>query len=150
MEWIPNILAYLKEFSPVIISVASFSFQIAGAIILLLWSFGPFEKTVMKNYFEQPSSPTFGRIGDGKLWTKITKEEQQITAKTVCLNRFAFIDIILGYVFSIFMKETSVASGYIFLSVIFLTILILLIEKISIRTYVRKKYTEDQEIEDFT
>ena len=150
MEWIPNILAYLKELSPVIISVASFSFQIAGAIILLLWSFGPFEKTVMKNYFEQPSSPTFGRIGDGNLWTKITKEEQQITAKTVCLNRFAFIDIILGYVFSIFVKETSVASGYIFLSVIFLTILILLIEKISIRTYVRKKYTEDQEIEDFT
>ena len=66
MEWIPNILAYLKELSPVIISVASFSFQIAGAIILLLWSFGPFEKTVMKNYFEQPSSPTFGRIKSRK------------------------------------------------------------------------------------
>lgn len=146
MEQILAFLACLKKFTPDVISVASFSFQIAGAIFLLLWSFKPFEKTIVNNHFGQTTPSNFGRLGEGKVWIKITKEELQASAKTVWLNRLAFIDIILGYVFAIFIKETSVAAWCIFLFVVLVTCFILFIENISIQKYVRQKYKEDMEL----
>lgn len=146
MEQILAILTCLKKFNPDIISVASFSFQIAGAIFLLLWSFKPFEKTIVNNHFGQTAPSTFGRIGEGKVWVKITKDELQASAKTVWLNRLAFIDIIFGYVLAIFMEETSIVEWRIFLFVVLVTCSILFIENLLIQIHVKKKHKEDIEL----
>ena len=78
----------------VAVMVASFSFQIAGAIILLLWSLKKCDKKIKESCINDgPNIFEFG--GAGKTYTTLSKSELQQKAKVVYLNIAAFIDIII-------------------------------------------------------
>ena len=76
------------------IQIISISFQLAGALILLLWSFKAIEKeTVIERYFVKGTHIERDEDGNGH----INKKHLQNISKDALLNVFAFINLIIGY-----------------------------------------------------
>ena len=80
---------------PIYIYTMSISLQIAGALILLLWSLGNTKKKVIKSYF--PGSNIAERDDNNRVCLRKEK-----LAKDIYMNRIAFIFLIIGYGLSLF------------------------------------------------
>lgn len=74
------------------------AFQIAGALILLLWSLGNTKKKVIELYF--PGSNIAERNDNNKVC--LEKEKLRKKAEDIYMNRLAFIFLIIGYGLSLF------------------------------------------------
>ena len=83
---------------PIYIYTMSISLQIAGALILLLWSLGNTKKKVIKSYF--PGSNIAERDDNNRVYLR--KEKLRKKAKDIYMNRIAFIFLIIGYGLSLF------------------------------------------------
>lgn len=76
------------------IQVISISFQLAGAFILLLWSFKAIRKeNVIDRYFVKGTHIERDENGNGH----INKKHLQNVSKEALLNVFAFVNLITGY-----------------------------------------------------
>lgn len=76
------------------IQVISISFQLAGALILLLWSFKAIGKESVKDRcFVKGTHIERDENGNGH----IDKKRAQNVSKEALLNVFAFINLIIGY-----------------------------------------------------
>lgn len=126
---------------PIIITVASFSFQISGAIILLLWSLRKCDNKVKKMCLEHNLQWL-----DFEGNATISREKIQANAKTVYLNICAFIDILLGYGCAIFIENLELNKFYIFLLIIGITSVIIIFEKILVNCIAKIKYPKDQKV----
>jgi len=130
----------------VAVMVASFSFQIAGATILLLWSLNKCDKTIKESCIND--GPNWFEFDDsGKTHTTLSKLELQQKAKVVYLNIAAFIDIIIGYACAIFLEDVDLCKWVILLLVIVLTVVIVIVEKMIVSIIARFKYSNDIEYE---
>ena len=75
---------------PIIIKVSSFSFQIAGAVLLLLWSLRKRDKRI-KEMCLSGSETLWGEFGEHGCLTPIAKEDLQANAKVLYQNNCAFL-----------------------------------------------------------
>lgn len=81
------------------IQVISIAFQLAGALILLMWSIRGARKTaIIERCF--PGSNIAERDDDNNC--RIEKSKLRKTAYEVYLNIFAFVDLIIGYLIAYF------------------------------------------------
>lgn len=126
----------------IIIVVASFSFQISGAIILLLWSIGNCNKKIEKMCVENDSSHWY----DMDNTTLVSKEELQRSAKTLYLNICAFADILIGYTCAVFVEDTGLSPWYIFGLVLMATLVILLVNITSSSLVAKIKYPHSKKV----
>lgn len=130
----------------IFITVASFSFQIAGATILLLWSLKKSDKKIKESCINNGSNwIVFDDFG--KSYTTLSKASLQNNAKVVYLNIAAFIDIILGYACAVFSEDVNICKGLIFLLVIAFTAIIIALEKLLVNIIAKAKYSSDEQYE---
>lgn len=101
--------------------IASMSFQLVGAIILL-WSSvqKKIEEQIPIIYFEKES----GNIVDEDEMISLNKEKVKDIAKSIILNRCAFVYLILGYATTICAEKTmsncyTVTGVIVFSSILF-------------------------------
>ena len=154
MEALKNMLfdffiVFTSDSCSILVTVASFSFQVAGAVILLLWSIGEADKKIKAQCLQ--NNIYWGDFDENGLTTTLSKVDLQTNAKIIYRNIIAFIDIIVGYICAIFVDQLSLSDWCILMLVISCTTLILVVEWQLSAFIARKKYPEDQKIkwEDF-
>ena len=124
-----------------IITIASFSFQIAGAILLLLWSLKNTDIKIKAMCLEH--NLTWGSFDNHKT---ISAEKLQSKAKTVYLNILAFVNITIGYSCAIFTPNIDIEKWLIFIFVVLFTLLIIILELLFTNLYVKKRYSKDENV----
>ncbi len=130
---------------PVLINVSSFAFQIAGAVLLLLWSMRKCDAKIKGQCLESAGILSF-QFDETGVYTDIPKDDLQAVAKVAYKNIAAFFDILIGYTCAIFSVETPLPRWSIFVLVIVLTAIILWIENIYVGHIARKHYPEDERV----
>lgn len=141
-----ELLDLLKaNYLSVIINVSSFAFQIAGAVLLLLWSIQKCD-TKIKGQCLQATRFLISEFDETGLYTDIPKEDLQTVAIVTYKNIAAFIDILIGYTCAVFSKETPIPRWSAFVLVIILTAIILWIDNICVSYIARKRYPRDERV----
>ena len=129
----------------VLINVSSFAFQIAGAVLLLLWSLRKCDAKIKEQCLEQAGILSF-QFDETGVYTDLSKEDLQATAKVTYKNIAAFVDILIGYTCAIFSTETPLPRWSIFVLVIVLTAIILWVENVYVSHVARKHYPKDERV----
>lgn len=80
---------------PVLITVFSFSFQIAGAVLLLLWSIRKCDAKIKEQCLESAGILSF-QFDETGVYIDIPKDDLQAVAKVTYKNIAAFVDILIG------------------------------------------------------
>ena len=93
---------------PIYIYTMSISLQIAGALILLLWSLGNTKKKVIKSYF--PGSNIAERDDNNRVYLR--KEKLRKKAKDIYMNRIAFIFLIISKLIAIIKFKEDIYVDY--------------------------------------
>ena len=108
------------------IQVISISFQLAGALILLLWSFKAIEKeSVIDRCFVKGTHIERDEDGNGR----IDRKRLQSVSKEALLNVFAFKNLIIGYGVTFWETENYSRCWAILFSII-ATICILFLDNV--------------------
>lgn len=103
------------------IHVISISFQLAGAVILMLWCLkGSNEKQIISKYF--PGSNIANR--DNKNNCILKKEKIRSITRDIYINVLAFTNLIIGYLISYFNVDTLNPIHSVILTLLFTTIII--------------------------
>lgn len=126
-----------------IATVASFAFQISGAIILLLWYLTNSDRKIKQMCLEEHDGILMFDF-DGS--TVLAKENLQSKAKTFYQNTFAFADILIGYTSAIFANNTTLSPCCIFTFVVITTVVILGIEILLSKALAKINYSSDQRV----
>lgn len=129
----------------IIVKVSSFSFQIAGAVLLLLWSLRKRDRRI-KEMCLSGSNILWGELSENGCFTPIAKEDLQTNAKTVYQNNCAFFYIVIGYLFAIFDGEVCISVWFIASLVCVCTTLLLLLGQLIPSIAAKRTYPVDQEI----
>lgn len=137
----------MANYISVVIKVASFSFQIAGAVILLIWVIGNTDAKI-KNMCLENSGVMVGEFDRFGTHCVLGKEDLQKNAVTAYRNVVALLDVIIGYAFAIFVSETLVPNWCILCIVIALTFLILVVELYVVARLARHRYPGDVKVTD--
>lgn len=130
------------------VSVLSYAFQVAGALILLLWCIGNLDKKVKQNCVDSHAGILWGEFDAGGEYTNLSAADLQASAKNIYLNIVAFGNLVVGYALAIFMTDVAVSPCYILLFVVLAVVAILCIEYFLIAKIAAKKYCEDQKVYD--
>ena len=130
---------------PLLIYVSSFAFQIAGAVLLLLWSIRKCDAKIKEQCLESAGILSY-QFDETGIYTDIPKEDLQTVAKLTYKNIAAFVDILIGYTCAIFSIETHLPRWSVFILVIVLTTIILWVEDICVGHIARKCYSEDERV----
>lgn len=123
----------------------SIALQIAGALILLLWSLGNTRDKVIKGYF--PGSNIAERNDENKVC--LDKEKLRRKAEDIYMNRYAFVCLIIGYGASLFGELIDYNRWKAFVIIEVESICIILIGIIVSKLLARITFKED-EIIDFS
>lgn len=123
----------------ILVKVASFSFQISGTVILLLWAVGSID-TKIKSMCLENNNVLIGEFDESGTNVVLDRRDLQKNAVTVYRNIVALIDVIVGYTLAIFVLETSISNWIILCAVIALTAIILSMELGAVSCLVRRKY----------
>lgn len=107
------------------IYIFSLSFQLAGAILLIIKYFGKTKNRIIEEYF--PGSNIIER--DEKNICRMERDKVRESVRKVYDNRMSFIFIAVGYILSIFENKSYLSKVYIALFVILGALIIILIEK---------------------
>lgn len=129
-----------------IIAILSYAFQLAGALILLLWSIRKCDANVIKGCFDNQTCIYASSDDDSGSFTVIPKEDLQQSAQNVYLNIASFVDLSIGYALAIFMTDIYISRWCVLAYVTTAIILILVIECFSIFLIVKKKYSADRKV----
>ena len=129
-----------------IATVASFAFQISGAIILLLWYLTNSDKKIKQMCLDEHDGPLWGSFGKLGITTVLSKNDLQTKAKTFYQNTFAFVDILIGYTCAIFADSTTLCPCCIFTFVVVATVIILGIEILLSKKLAKANYPSDQRV----
>ena len=124
-----------------VINVASFAFQISGAILLLLWSLNKCDQKIKKMSLADGLD-----FGDFNGNVTIDCKKLQSNAKTTYLNILAFLDIIIGYACAIFAKDSGLPPFCIFIWVALVTTIIVLFEQFLSAIIAKVKYSKDETV----
>lgn len=130
---------------PVLITVSSFAFQIAGAVLLLLWSIRKCDAKIKEQCLESADILSF-QFDETGVYTDIPKDDLQAVAKVTYKNIAAFVDILIGYTCAVFSVETYLPRWFIFILVVVLTAIILWLESVCVSCIARKRYPEDERV----
>jgi hypothetical protein len=122
--------------------VASFAFQLAGAVILLLWSLWKIDKKIKSMSIENDGIPIVGFDNT----TVISKKDLQKNAKKVYINIAAFLNLVIGYGAAIFAEDSTRSNCYIFILVVFVTFLIIVFELLLSGVVAKLRYNADQKV----
>ncbi len=153
MSYLIEILAnyfttYSYDISLISIKVASFSFSIAGTVILRPWSIENSDKKI-KEQFLHRNEILWGYFGEDGLTTTLKKEDLQENTQVRYRKVFAFIDIIIGYIFAVFSGETPLSNWCILGLIIVSTSVILSGEWVLSKIISKKKYPKDLKQNDY-
>lgn len=129
-----------------IIAILSYSFQLAGALLLLLWCIRKCDTNVIKGCFENHANPLWMEWDKDGEFTRISKEDLQDSAKNVYLNIATFADLVIGYTMAIFMTDVDIPRWCLLIYVLIAVILILGGEYFGIDRGVKKKYNVDRKV----
>lgn len=121
------------------VRVASFSFQIAGAIMLLTWAVGN-SNAKIQNMCLEDTHMLGGEFDGNGIYYTLEKTNLRKNATIVYQNIIALFDIIVGYALAIFMSETSISNWCVLIAVIILTLVLILLERFLISQYSKWKY----------
>ena len=127
-----------------VLFITSFSFQISGAVLLLLWSLTKCDKKIKKMSTE--SNLYWIEIDDKGEKIGLSKEKLQKNARTVYKNILAFFDILIGYFSAVFLKETQQGAWEKFVGVLILTIIIVFVEILIAKCIAKRNYPKDQDV----
>lgn len=122
--------------------VASFAFQLAGAVILLLWSLWKIDKKIKSMSIESDGIPIIGFDNT----TVISKNDLQKNAKKVYINIAAFLNLVIGYGAAIFADRATLPNYCVFILVVLTTILIMGIELLLSGFIAKLRYSTDQKV----
>lgn len=129
-----------------IIVVLSYSFQLAGALLLLLWCIGNCDAKVVKGCFDNHPDPLWRGFDEKGTFTKVSKSDLQESAKNIYLNIATFADLAIGYTLAIFMTDVPISPWCILLYAAVAVVLILAVEYLCICKIAKKKYNADRKI----
>jgi len=129
----------------VLINVSSFAFQIAGAVLLLLWSIRKCDTKIKEQCLESGDILAF-QFDETGVYTDISKDDLQAAAAVTYKNIAAFVNILIGYTCAVFSVETPLPRWSIFILVIALTAIILWLENVCVSCIARKRYPEDERV----
>ena len=101
----------------------SIAAQLAGAVILLLWSFGKVSKNAIEMCFPSLSAVDVDEDGNGIL----KKEILQKNVEKIFLNIWAFTCIVFGYIANVLASTDTENQIYKAIIVIFTTALLVII-----------------------
>lgn len=116
----------------------SLALQVAAGTLLLLWSFGKRNQTVLELYY--PGSNMVHQDEDGMV--TLCSDKLQKKYRVLLLNIFSFGNLVCGYLLSIF-AEKNMSNCSTFLSVICATALILLLEIKLSSEIAKRRYPAD-------
>lgn len=103
--------------------VFSVSFQLAGAIILLLWCLkGAKKENIIKRYF--PGSNVIERDDENNC--VLNKNKLREVSKDVYINIFAFCNLIIGYCLSFYSTQSEDKVAALIISMVITVILLVL------------------------
>lgn len=127
------------ELVEVLVYSLSLSFQVAGAVLLIIKYWGKTKDRIVDEYF--PGSNIIERDEEDNI--KLEKEKVQVCARNIYDNRMAFVFIAIGYILSIFGSMNSISKIYILILVILFTVIIIVIEKKISMEISKRYYIED-------
>lgn len=130
------------------VSVLSYAFQVAGALILLLWCIGNLDNKVKQNCIDNHTGILLGEFDAGGEYTKLSATDLQTSAKNIYLNIVAFGNLVVGYALAIFMSDVAISPWFILLFVVLAVVIILCIEYFAIIKIAERKYRVDQKVYD--
>ena len=122
--------------------VLSYAFQISGAIILLNWTVSNFDDRVKRRFF-QPHKGLILSGPEDDMKITLEKEELQRTAIEVLKGGTAAANIMIGYVFAIFMETTITSKWVVVLAVLLCAGAILSAEHFLLKCIAKRKYPQD-------
>lgn len=101
--------------------IFSISFQLAGAIILLLWCLkGAKKENIIKRYF--PGSNVIERDDDNNC--VLHKDKLRVVSREVYINIIAFCDLVLGYGLSFYAIQSDNKTAAFIISMIITAVLL--------------------------
>lgn len=121
--------------------VLSYSFQISGAVILLLGSLSATNKKILAAYFSAPSVV----LRDDNDMCMLSKKELQKACRPVYQNIVAFINLVIGYSLAIF-AEKQYENCRTFILVVCITILVIAIEYATVYVLAWVRYRSDKQV----
>ncbi len=113
-------------------------FQLTGAVVLLCNSINGSKERIIRNCF---SRSNFVKRDNNNCI--IEKERLQKSARSIYINRIAFIDLVIGYTLAAINPSKSWNTYVVIVSVIAVSLLLTLIEIILCGFYARKEYKDD-------
>lgn len=116
----------------------SIAFQLAGAIILLLWSFGKVSKNAIEMCFPSIAAVDTDSEGNGIL----KKDILQRNVEKIFLNVWAFTCIVFGYIMSIFTSNDLEYLLEKVIIVVLTTVILIVVGHIAAR-YLSKGWFKD-------
>lgn len=128
-----------------LIAILSYAFQIAGALILLLWSIGKCDKKIKQMCIAEHSDMLVGTFDETGTHFTLEKESLRKNAKTVYLNIAAFFDLIIGYACAIFAQPINISPWCVLTYVGAVAVVILLLEYLLILLLANCIYHKDFE-----
>ena len=129
-----------------IIAVLSYAFQIAGALLLLLWCIGKCDANVVKDCFSNHPAPLWLEMDEKGAYTTVSKENLQESAKNVYLNIASFADLAIGYALAIFVTDLTIPRWLVLIFVAVLVVILLIAERFGIDALAKKKYPKDRRV----
>ena len=131
-----------------IIAILSYAFQLAGALLLLLWCFDKCDANVVKGCFSNHPTMLWLESDEKGEYTTLSKEDLQESAQNVYLNIATFADLAIGYALAIFVTDIIIPRWLVLIFVAVAVALLLLAEHFVICKIAKKKYTEDRKVYD--
>lgn len=128
-----------------LIAILSYSFQIAGALILLLWSIGKCDRKIKQMCIAEHGGMLVGTFDETGTHFTLEKESLRKNAKTVYLNIAAFVDLIIGYACAIFAQPINGSPWCVLVYVGAVVVVILLLEYLLILLLANCIYHRDLE-----
>jgi len=123
--------------------IFSISFQLAGAIILLMWCFkGATEEEIIRRYF--PGSNIIER--DKNNCGTLKKEKLQSVAYVAYINVVAFVNLIIGYMVAFFPSGISNNILFSIIATSIFTVVIIYIERKIVKKFSEFKYPNDVKV----
>ena len=123
--------------------IISISFQVAGALILLVNSLKKGKKQIYASYFANAPKHVFGKDG----MVTLEKEKLQEHARKLYIDRVAFVYLILGYLLAVFGDIGSNKKFVTALSVIVCSTLLLGIGNVIGKEISKLVYNDDRMVD---
>ena len=128
-----------------LVAVLSYAFQIAGALILLLWSVGKCDKKIKQMCIAEHSGMLIGTFDETGTHFTLEKESLRKNAKTIYLNIAAFFDLIIGYTCAIFAQPLNGSPWCVLVYVVVVVVVVILLEHLLILLLANCIYHKDFE-----